>query len=93
MVRHRLRILVLNFNYSEIYQKESQVKPMLELGVGELGGNFGTGVRASFFKPTPITHLVFEKKALFIYTMCLIEPNVYIFIYCSLISTYPLCCL
>ena len=48
---------------------------------GNLGGNFGTGVRTSFFKPIPIIYLVFEKNGLFIY---LIEQNVYIFIYCSL---------
>ena len=40
------------------------------------------GVRTSFFKPTPIIYLVFEKNDLFIY---LIKQNVYIFIYCSLI--------
>ena len=60
-------------------------------GVGGLGGNFGTGVRAhAVFKKklTPIIYLVFEKKYLFIY---LIEQNVYIFIYCSLIFIYPLC--
>ena len=45
-------------------------------------GNFGTGVRPSFFKPTPIIYLVFEKNDLFIY---LIEQNVNIIIYCSLI--------
>ena len=55
-----------------------------------LGGNFGTGVRASVLKPTPNIYLVFEKKDLFIY---LIEQKVYIFIYCSLIFIYPLCCL
>ena len=47
-------------------------------------GNFGSGVRASFFKPTPIIYLVFEKYDIFIY---LIEQNVYIFIYCSLFIT------
>ena len=41
-----------------------------------------TGVRAIFFKHTPIIYLVFEKNDLFIN---LIEQNVYIFIYCSLI--------
>ena len=41
-------------------------------------------------KPTPIIYLVFEKNDLFIY---LIEQNVNIFIYCSFIFIYPLCCL
>ena len=57
---------------------------------GGLEGNFGTGVRTSFLKPTPIIYLIFEKNDLFIY---LIEQNVYIFIYCVLIFIYPLCCL
>ena len=43
-----------------------------------------------FLKPTPIIYMVFEKNDLFIY---LIEQNVHIFIYCSLIFIYPLCCL
>ena len=60
------------------------------LGGGVLAGNFGTGMRASFLKPTPIIYLVFEKNDLFIY---LIEQNVNIFIYCSSIFIYPLCCL
>ena len=30
-------------------------------GGGVIAGNFGTGVRVSFFKPTPIIYLVFEK--------------------------------
>ena len=34
-------------------------------GGGE--GNFGTGVRPSFLKPTPIIYLVLEKNYLFIY--------------------------
>ena len=59
-------------------------------GGGGLAGNFGTGMRASFLKPTPIIYLVFGKNDLFIY---LIEQNVYIFIYCSSIFIYPLCCL
>ena len=42
----------------------------------------GCNLRASFFKPTPIIYLVFEKNDIFIF---LIEQNVYIFIYCSLI--------
>ena len=50
-------------------------------GAGQLDGNFGTSVRASFFKPTPIIYLVFEKNDL-------IEQNVYTFIYCSLIFIY-----
>ena len=34
-----------------------------EWGAGEGGGgNFGTGVRASILKPTPIIYLAFEKK-------------------------------
>ena len=41
--------------------------------MGGGGGNFGTGVRASFFKPTPIIYLVFEKNDLF---LNLIEQNV-----------------
>ena len=45
---------------------------------------------AVFMKPTPIIYLVFKKNDLFIY---LIEQNVYIFTYCSLIFIYPLCCL
>ena len=36
-------------------------------GGGVLGGNFGTGVRVSFLKPTPIICLVFAKNDLFIY--------------------------
>ena len=53
-------------------------------------GSFGMGVRASFFKPTPIIYFVFEIDDLFIY---LIEQNIYIFIYCSLIFIYTHCCL
>ena len=34
---------------------------------GELGGNFGTGVRASISKPTPFIYLAFEKTDPFIY--------------------------
>ena len=41
-------------------------------------GNFGTGVRARFLKPTQMIYLVFEKNDLFIY---LIEQSVYILIY------------
>ena len=59
-------------------------------GGGVLEGNFGTGMRPSFLKPTQIIYLVFEKNYLLIY---LIEQDVYIFIYCSLIFIYPLCCL
>ena len=40
------------------------------------------GVQVSILKPTPIIYLVFEKNDLYIYLM---EQNVYIFIYCSLI--------
>ena len=57
-------------------------------GGGGLEGNFDTGVRACFLKPTPIIYLVFEKNGLFIY---LIEQNVNILIYCSLIFIYPIC--
>ena len=53
-------------------------------GGGGKQGNFGTGVQPSCSKPTPIIYLVFEKQYLFIY---LTEPNVYKFIYCSLIFT------
>ena len=49
---------------------------------GKLGGNFGMGVPVSSLKPTPIIYLVFEKNGPLIY---LIEQNVYIFIYFSLI--------
>ena len=37
-----------------------------------LEDNFGTGVQASFLKPTPIIYMVFEKNDIFIY---LIELN------------------
>ena len=43
-----------------------------------------------FLKPSPIIYLAFEKIDIFIY---LIEQNIYIFIYCSLIIKYSLCCL
>ena len=56
----------------------------------KLEGIFARGVGGDFFKPTPIIYLVFKKKYLFI---ILIERNVYIFIYCSLIFRYPLYCL
>ena len=46
-------------------------------GGGGLEANFGTGVRASFLKPTPIIYLVFEKNDLFIY---LIDQNVYVIV-------------
>ena len=36
-------------------------------GGGGGGGNFGTGVRASISKPTPIIYLAFEKTDPFIY--------------------------
>ena len=57
-------------------------------GGGGLEGNFGTGVRPSFFKPTLIVYLVLDKNNLLIF---LIEQNVYIFIiiYCSL--TFAVC--
>ena len=62
-------------------------------GGGGGGGNFGLIlVRVSepiYPKPTPIIYLVFEQNDLFIY---LIEQNVSMFIYCSIII-YPLCCL
>ena len=58
--------------------------------MGLLEGNFATGVRAIFFKHTPIIFMVFKKNDLFIY---LIEQNVYLFIFCSLIFIYPLYCL
>ena len=45
-------------------------------------GNFGTGVRASILKPTPIIYLAFEKYDPFIY---FIVHNVDIFIGCPLI--------
>ena len=35
---------------------------------GELGGNLGTGVRASILKLTPIIYLAFEKYDQFGYT-------------------------
>ena len=44
-------------------------------------GNFGTGVRVSILKPTPIIYLAFNKHSLFIY---LISQKVDLFIYCSL---------
>ena len=47
-----------------------------------LGGNCGTGVRASILKPTPFIYLAFDKKDLFIY---LIIWNDDLFIYCPLI--------
>ena len=59
-------------------------------GGGKFEGYFGTGVRPSFLKPTPIIYLVFEKNDLFIY---LIEQIFYIFTYSSLVFIYPLCCL
>ena len=51
-------------------------------GGGKLRGNFGTGVRASFFKTYPNHILDLRKNDLFIY---LIEQKISIFIYCSLI--------
>ena len=77
-----------NFPYHE---QGSNLRPLApEASAQPLKGNFGSGVRASFLKPTPIVYLVFQKNDPFIY---LIEQNVYIFIYCSLIFIYPLCCL
>ena len=49
---------------------------------GVTWGNFGTGVRPSILKPTPIIYLAFEKYGLFIY---LIVHNVEVFICCLLI--------
>ena len=42
------------------------------------------------FLNIPQSYTWFSKNDIFIY---LIEQNVYIFIYCSLIFTYPFCCL
>ena len=47
----------------------------------------GTEVRASFFKPTPIIYLVFEKNDLFIY---LIEQNIYFFM-CYSYTLFAVC--
>ena len=46
-------------------------------GGGNLGGNFGTGLRSSILKTTPIIYLAFEKYDLLIY---FIVHNVDIFI-------------
>ena len=47
-------------------------------------GNFGTGVRPSILKPTPIIYLVFEKYDLFIY-LIVHNVDVHVFICCPLI--------
>ena len=49
---------------------------------GVTWGKFGTGVRPSILKPTPIIYLAFENYDLFIY---LIVHNAEIFICCPLI--------
>ena len=48
------------------------------------GGNFGTGVRSSILKPTPIIYMAFEKYDLFIY-LIVQNVDVHVFICCPLI--------
>ena len=53
-------------------------------GGGSLGGNFGTGVRPSILKPTPIIYQAFEKYDIFIY-LIVHNVEVHVFICCPLI--------
>ena len=94
MVRHRLSILVLKLqlfrNISKGFASQTSARAR---GGGNLGVILVRMCEPVFFNLSQSYTWSSKKNDLFIYTMYLTEPNVYIFIYCSLISTYPLCCL